>query len=162
MQGLPRWHSGKESACQCRRCRRPRFHPWVWKVPGEGMATHASVLAWEMPWTEESGGLWSMGSQSWTRLSDWVSEHAYSTQAVWMLSEKDSDILVWESVIALCMLIYCFKPYSDSFPRSKSFFPSSLYKWISVVKTPFTRRFSEAHRATTHFYFLRVPGCFTR
>ena len=27
------------------------------------MATHPSVLAWEIPWTEESGGLQSMGSQ---------------------------------------------------------------------------------------------------
>ena len=29
----------------------------------EEMATHPSVLAWEIPWTEESGGLQSMGSQ---------------------------------------------------------------------------------------------------
>ena len=27
------------------------------------MATHSSILAWELPWTEESGGLQSMGSQ---------------------------------------------------------------------------------------------------
>ena len=27
------------------------------------MASHSSILAWEIPWTEESGGLWSMGSQ---------------------------------------------------------------------------------------------------
>ena len=27
------------------------------------MATHSSVLAWKIPWTEESGGLQSMGSQ---------------------------------------------------------------------------------------------------
>ena len=33
------------------------------------MATHSSILAWRTPWTEESGGLQSMGSQSWTRLS---------------------------------------------------------------------------------------------
>ena len=25
------------------------------------MATHSSILAWEMPWTEEPGGLWVMG-----------------------------------------------------------------------------------------------------
>ena len=30
---------------------------------GEGNETHSSVLAWEIPWTEEPGGLWSMGSQ---------------------------------------------------------------------------------------------------
>ena len=27
----------------------------------EGMATHSSLLAWEIPWTEEPGGLQSMG-----------------------------------------------------------------------------------------------------
>ena len=30
----------------------------------EGMATCSSILAWEIPWTEEPGGLWSMGLQS--------------------------------------------------------------------------------------------------
>ena len=29
----------------------------------EGMATHSSILAWEIPWTEEPGGRESMGSQ---------------------------------------------------------------------------------------------------
>ena len=31
--GLPRWCSGKESACECRRCRRRDFNPWVGKIP---------------------------------------------------------------------------------------------------------------------------------
>ena len=30
----------------------------------KGMATHSSILAWRVPWSEESGGLQSMGSQS--------------------------------------------------------------------------------------------------
>ena len=29
----------------------------------KGMATHSSILAWRIPWTEELGGLQSMGSQ---------------------------------------------------------------------------------------------------
>ena len=29
----------------------------------EGMAIHSSILAWEIPWTEELGGLQSMGLQ---------------------------------------------------------------------------------------------------
>ena len=29
----------------------------------KGMASHSSILAWEIPWTEESGGLQSMGLQ---------------------------------------------------------------------------------------------------
>ena len=31
--GLSQGLSGKESTCQCRRCRRCRFHPWVGKIP---------------------------------------------------------------------------------------------------------------------------------
>ena len=35
------------------------------------IATHSSILAWEIAWTEEPGGLQSMGLQKiWTRLSD--------------------------------------------------------------------------------------------
>ena len=32
MYALPRWLSGKELACQCRRCKRHRFNPWVGKI----------------------------------------------------------------------------------------------------------------------------------
>ena len=35
-----------------------------WEDPlGEDMATHPSILSWRIPWTEEPGRLWSMGSQ---------------------------------------------------------------------------------------------------
>ena len=35
-----------------------------WEDPlEEEMATHSSILAWRIPWTEEPGGLQSMGSQ---------------------------------------------------------------------------------------------------
>ena len=41
---------------------------WVQSLGGEdplekGMATHSSILAWRIPWTEEPGGLQSMGLQ---------------------------------------------------------------------------------------------------
>ena len=48
-------------------CRRPRFHPWVEKIPGKGNGNHSSILVWRIPWTEEPGRLQAMGSQ---RLSD--------------------------------------------------------------------------------------------
>ena len=38
--------------------------PLGWEDPlEEGMATHSSILAWEIPWTGEPGELQSMGSQ---------------------------------------------------------------------------------------------------
>ena len=45
--------------------------PGLVRSPGEEMATHSSILAWTIPWTEETGGLQSMGLQkSWTGLSN--------------------------------------------------------------------------------------------
>ena len=41
-------------------------HVWSlgWEDPlEEGMATHSSILAWRISWTEEPGGLQSMGSE---------------------------------------------------------------------------------------------------
>ena len=48
-----------------------------WEDPLEwGIATHSNILAWEIPWTEEPGGLQSMRLQSQTRLS---TEHIHLT-----------------------------------------------------------------------------------
>ena len=45
-------------------CGRPGFDSLGQEDPlEEGMATHSSILAWRIPWTEEPGGLQSMGSQ---------------------------------------------------------------------------------------------------
>ena len=51
----------------------PGLIPGVRKIPsGKGMPAHSSILAWETPWTEEPGGLQSMGSQR--------DEHVFSSQ----------------------------------------------------------------------------------
>ena len=44
------------------------FDSWVGKIPLEKeMTTHSNILAWRISWTEEPGGLQSMGSQRvWT------------------------------------------------------------------------------------------------
>ena len=40
------------------------FRSLAWEDPLENrMATHSSILAWKIPWTEEPGRLQSMGSQ---------------------------------------------------------------------------------------------------
>ena len=54
------------------------WETWVRSLGGEdpleeGMATHSSILAWRIPWTEEPGGLQSIGSQ---RVGhDWSTKH---------------------------------------------------------------------------------------
>ena len=52
---------------------------WIWSLGledplEEGMATHSSILAWRIPWTEEPDGLQSIGSQRVGR--DWVTKHS--------------------------------------------------------------------------------------
>ena len=53
------WLSDKESACQSKRL---RFDPCLEDVLEKEMATHSSILAGETSWTEDPGGLQSMGS----------------------------------------------------------------------------------------------------
>ena len=60
-RGFPGGSDGKESTCNSGDSG---------SIPGSGrsldeeMATHSSILAWRIPWTEEPGGLQSMGLQS--------------------------------------------------------------------------------------------------
>ena len=51
---------GKESASKAED---PGSIPGSGRSPEKGMATHSSILAWEIPWTEEPGGLQSLGSE---------------------------------------------------------------------------------------------------
>ena len=92
----PRWHSGKESPCQCRKHRRLGFNPWVRKIPWRRKWQPTPIfLAWKISWTEEPGGLQSMGSQ---RVSyDWTTEH------------RDSRICLLNSDWVSCLSIQkCF------------------------------------------------------
>ena len=56
--GLPRWLSGKESACSIGELQ----EIWVWSLGGDDhleveMATNSSILAWKIAWAEEPSGL---------------------------------------------------------------------------------------------------------
>ena len=62
---------GKESICNAEEL---SLIPGCGSCLEKGMATHSSILAWRIPWTEEPGGLRSMGLQSWKWLSNW---HVY-------------------------------------------------------------------------------------
>ena len=59
---LPWWLSGKDSACQCRRCWRCRFKTGSRRSPGGGHGNLLSILAWRIPRTKEPGWLQSIES----------------------------------------------------------------------------------------------------
>ena len=53
----------KNLPANAREVRDKRSVPGSGRSLKEGMATHSSILAWRIPWTEEPGGLQSIGSQ---------------------------------------------------------------------------------------------------
>ena len=70
----PGGSDSKESVCNAED---PGLIPGSGRSPGEGNSNHSSVLAWRIPWTEETGGLQSVGSQrSGTSLWDLMRTHA--------------------------------------------------------------------------------------
>ena len=58
--GFPRGSDGQESACNAGDL---GLIPGLEDALEKEMATHSSILAWKIPWTEEPGRLQSMGSQ---------------------------------------------------------------------------------------------------
>ena len=65
---------------------------------GKGMATHSSILAWEVPQTEEPGGLQSMGSQESDRTEP-LSTHAHGPC---LFSVGLRPCWVWGWSLSLC------------------------------------------------------------
>ena len=73
---LPGWISGKESICQCRR---HGFDPRVRKIQlKKEMATHSSILAWKIPWTEEPGRLQSMSHKE-SDMTELLDTHTHAS-----------------------------------------------------------------------------------
>ena len=54
------------------------------------MATHSNILAWRIPWTEEPGGLQSMGSQR-VRYDWTINTHSHSIQSVLLITAKNPE-----------------------------------------------------------------------
>ena len=86
--GLPLW-------LKWQRIRVPMQETWeTWVAslswegcPGGGNAAHSRILAWEIPWTEEPGGLQSVGSQRVRH--DLVTEHAHTHERCYFWKRKN-------------------------------------------------------------------------
>ena len=94
LKRLPRWLSGKESACQCRRHRDVCLIPEMGRFPGVGNGNPLQYSCLEIPWIEEPGGLQSMGSQR--GRSDWSHTHTHThTHGCYMLKTMSAHQYIW-------------------------------------------------------------------
>ena len=101
---------------------------WIRSLDGEdplekGMAIHSSILAWKIPWTEDSGRLQSMGSQSQTWLSTCTLTHIeYNIYSC--LNQSN----LWSHIVALTYDFYWQKGSFIFF-----FIQSVLYNWLLKI-----------------------------
>ena len=99
---FPRWLSGKESACQCRRHRKHRFNPWVGKIPWRRKWQPTLVFLPGKPHGQRSlVGCRSCGCRVQRVGHDWMNEHACNFG--WAIECLDS----WSNII-LCVSVGIF------------------------------------------------------
>ena len=85
--GFPVGTNGKEPSSQSRRHKRHRFDPWVGKIWRRRTQQPTPVfLPRESPWTEEPGGLQSMGSQ---KVVEGLGTHTHSQSQGWVHSGRN-------------------------------------------------------------------------
>ena len=83
------------------------WETWVrslcWEDPlEEGIATHFSIPAWRIPWTEEPVGLQSMGLQSQTQLSH-KAQHSTPQSYYTAEFEYNSKVSKYVAIQVICM-----------------------------------------------------------
>ena len=114
-----RWLSSKESACQCRRCKRRRFDPWVRKVPWRRKWQPTLVFS---PWKSHGQrSLWDRVqgvARSWTQQSNYAQQHTYTHTHTHTHSFLNT--VYW-------------KDYSISIEFSKMIL--AIYMWVSFWAT---------------------------
>ena len=98
---LPRWHSGKESACQCRRPKKCEFNPWVGKIPWRRKWQPTLVfLPGKFHRQRRLAGCGAWGHKE-SDTNEWLNTH---TQAH-TYSESESEVT--QSCLTLCNPMDC-------------------------------------------------------
>ena len=125
--------SGKESACQCKKHRGTGLIPRLGGSLGGG---NDNLLQYSLPWTEEPGGLQSMGSQ---RVGhDWATELTHTCtfhglgpiHSVYCLPTQ-----IWDEGLGSCSLFCCLNMFLQV--RAIPFFTQmcTLYQWFLNLTT---------------------------
>ena len=117
--GFPGGSNGKESACSAGDLGSILgFHPWEDPLE-EGMATCSSILAWIIPWTEETGGLQSKGSQrvghNWVTSLYIKTQRSPSTNSCLTYKKLGCIFSVWliRSHSGHIVHLFCFNRFAD-------------------------------------------------
>ena len=129
MQRIPKWYSGKESACQYRRCKRLEFDPWVGSIPWSRkwfnsvqLLSHVQFFA--TPWTSACQASLSI-TNSWSLLklisikSVMPSNHLSLCHPLLLLPSILPGIRVFSNESVLCIMWPKYWSFSCSISLSK-------------------------------------------
>ena len=111
----------------------------------EAMATHSSILAWRIPWTEESGGLQSIGLQRVRQ--DWSDLERMHTE--------------WWHCTFLCLCAKSLHPFYDSMDGSllgssvHGILQARILEWVAM---PSVRESSQSRKGTCLCYIISCIG----
>ena len=127
--GLPWQHKQKSS---CRQCGRPGFTAGLGRSPGEGMATHSSMLAWRIP--TDRGACWATVHEV-VRSRTWLSTH-------------NASLCLCVHVAFFCVLVFL---YSDFLlpimaPAILDLWPLSGPVFLSIYKPYIPRQLTHGLR----------------
>ena len=115
----------------------------------EGKASHSSIFACRIPWTEKPGGLQCMGSQSQTWLK-WHSRHRYIGSYIHVFPMYERVELVAQSCLTLCNSMDCNPPGSSV----HGILQARTLEWVAMPSS----RGSSLHRNRT--WFSHIAGGF--
>ena len=146
-------------------CKRPGFNPWVGQIPWRRAQQPILVfLPGESPWTEESGGLLSMGSQ---RVGyDWATKHTH-THSMCMFIFSDHcqfsigivqfgllPALLYFSYSGSCRITFHYSSNLHFREDEEHFYISQLAIWISPFVKYLFRSF--VHSSTGLFILCHI------
>ena len=117
---LPRWSSGKESACQYRRCKRQKLNPWVEKIPWSSKWQPTPVFLSGKFHVQRLVGYSQWSQKSQTGLSDWAYTHR--SNIIWYLSFS-----LWLTPINLWFYLCCSKLHYFIFLMAEWHFTAYIY-----------------------------------
>ena len=104
-KGFSGGSDGKESDCNAGDS---GSVPGLGRSAGEGNATHSSILAWSISWTEEPGGLQSMGSQRVRHY--WATNtqrHTHTLDTKWVFKYALIFFITWDNELWVCCEFIC-------------------------------------------------------
>ena len=81
-KGFPGGSAGKEPACQCRRCKRGRFDPWVGKIPWSRKWQHTPVFLPEVFHGQRSLAGYSLWGHKESDMTECTHIHTHNTYSV--------------------------------------------------------------------------------